>query len=130
MNQAKDYDLIIQLFEKYLSHKTTKTTTMLGFKKYLLSGQGFPSWLVKNLMGQIKYDPNLAFHVNTFLEHYLVEGMLLGTVKDTAAKLILKNKFGYSENPTPEVEDKGKTARTIKLIPAVKVAEIAESSHE
>ncbi len=118
---AKDYDLIINLFDKYLAHKKTKTLTEIGFRKYLFSEQAFPGWLVKNIMSQIHRDPDLGYHVGTYLEHYIVEGMLLGTIKETAAKLVLKNKYGYEENPIKAVEDKSKTVRTIRMIPAVKV---------
>ena len=120
MQTAKDYDLIINLFDKYIVHKKTKSLTEVGFRKYLLTEQAFPSWLVKSIMHQIKKDPNLHYHVHTYLEHYILEGMLLGLIKETAAKIVLKNKYDYEENPVNQVEDKSKQVRTIRLIPAVK----------
>ncbi len=115
MNEAKDYDLIITLFDKFLKHKTTKTITDMGFRKYLLKEQIFPAWLVKNLMRQINYDPNLSYHIRSYTESYLIEGMLLGTLKDSAVKLILKNKFGYEENPVKTIDDRTQTVRTITM---------------
>ena len=119
MQSAKDYDLIINLFDKYLGHKKTKTLTEVGFRKYLMQEQAYPAWLVKSIMHQIKLDKDLHYHVHTYLEHYIVEGMMLGLIKETAAKLVLKNKYDYEENPTKAIEDKGKSVRTIKMIPAV-----------
>ena len=120
-SEAKDYDLIVGLFEKYTDHKKTKVMTEIGFRKYLLTEQGFPAWMVRGIMQQIKQDVNLAYHIGTLLEHHIVEGMLLGTLKESACKLALKNKFGWEENPIKQVEDKNKKVKTIKLIPATKV---------
>ena len=122
MQDAKDYDLIVKIFEKYMEHKKTKVLSEVGFKKYLLAEQAFPAWLVKNMMRQIKMDTNLNFHIHTYLEAYLVEGMMLGTIKDTAAKLVLKNKYAYEENPVALIEEKGKSVKTIRMIPAVKAS--------
>lgn len=122
MITAKDYDLIVKLFEKYIDHKLTKVLSEAGFRKYLLKEQAYPAWLVKSVMHQIKMDPNLHFHIHTFLEAYLIEGMMLGTLKDTAAKMMLKNKYSYEENPTVAIENKGKAVRTIKMLPATKTA--------
>ncbi len=119
--EAKDYDLIIKLFEKYLIHKKTKSLTEVGFRKYMLTEQLFPAWLVKSLVKQIQQDMNLHYHIHTYLEHYVLEGVLLGTIKEGAGKLVLKNKYGYDENPVRQLaDDHNKTVRTIKLIPAVK----------
>ena len=120
MQDAKDYATIITTFEKYMEHRKTKVLSEIGFKKYLLAEQAYPAWLVKAIMKQIKQDQNLYFHIHTYIEAYLVEGMMLGTIKDTAAKMLLKNKYAYEENPTAILEDKGKTVRTIRMIPAVK----------
>ncbi len=80
------------------------------------------------MMKQINQDPNLSFHIDTYLEHWILEGMLLGTVKETAAKLVLKNRYAYEENPTKEIEDKSKGVRMIRLVPAVKPLELSENS--
>ena len=119
MQTAKDYDLIVNLFDKYIANKKTKSLTEVGFRKYLLVEQAFPAWLVKSIMQQIKKDPNLSYHISTFLEHYVLEGMLLGLIKETAAKLVLKNKYGYEENPVKAIADKGNQVRSIKFVPAV-----------
>ena len=127
MQTAKDYDLIVNLFNKYIANKKTKSLTEVGFRKYLLTEQMFPSWLVKSIMQQIKKDPNLSFHIHTYLEHYILEGCLLGTIKEAAAKLVLKNKYGYEESPTKVLADKSAGVRTINLTAAVKPPELLEN---
>ena len=69
-------------------------------------------------MLQIKQDLNLAYHIGTLLEHYLIEGMLLGTLKETACKLALKNSFGWEENPIKQIEDKKGKTKTIRMVAA------------
>lgn len=118
--EAKDYDMIVNLFEKYTAHKKTKVLTETGFRKYLLQEQAYPAWLVRSLLQQVKQDMNLAYHIGTLLEHYLIEGMLLGTLKETACKLALKNSFGWEENPVKQLADKGKAVKTIRMVAATK----------
>ena len=40
--EAKDYDMIVGLFDKYTNHKKTKVLTETGFRKYLLQEQAYP----------------------------------------------------------------------------------------
>lgn len=99
LKQAPDYHQIVALFNKYIEHRKSRVLTMVGFSKYLLQDHAMPAWLVRNLKRQIKYDPNLSFHLGTVLEDFIVTGMLTGTLKESASKLILKNKFDYQESP-------------------------------
>ncbi len=100
IQEAQDYHQVVALFNKYLKHKTTRVPTQPGFYKFLLIEHSMPAWLVSSLKKQIKLDPRLSFHVNTILEEFLLTGMLTGTLKEGACKLILKNKHGYEESPT------------------------------
>ena len=127
---AKDYDLIVKIFDKYVEHTKTKVLSDSGFKRYLLQVQAFPAWLVRDVMRQIEYDENLRFHIHTYLEAYLVEGMLLGTIKDTGAKMMLKNKFGYEENPTKQIEEGKSTTKRIVFVPAQKPAQIEHKGEQ
>ncbi len=116
---AENYYQIVSLFEKYMNDKASRVLTMVGFFKYMLVKHNMPAWLVKNLKKQIKFDPNLSFHLNTILEDYIVTGMLTGTLKESGAKLILKNKFDYQESPTVLEESTDAKIKQIVYRPAV-----------
>ena len=96
---AADYRQIIALFDKYINHKKTRVMTQAGFWRYLLLEQQIPAWLTKQLKKQVKLDPNLTFHINTVIEDHILTGALTGTLKESSCKLLLKNQFGYEENP-------------------------------
>lgn len=116
---APDYDMIVIVFEKFLTHKTTRSRTESAFRTYLLREQGFPAYLVRNVMYQIHKDENLAFHIGSYLEEYLVTGMLTGILKESACKFALKNKFGWQDDPGPkDIDNKGKSIKSIKIVKA------------
>ena len=116
---ATDYHQIVNLFNKYIEHKKSRVLTMVGFSKYLLKEHEMPAWLVRNLRLQIKFDPNLSFHLNMVLEDFIVTGMLTGTIKESGAKLILKNQFGYVENPDANSHETDAKIKQITYRPAV-----------
>ncbi len=115
---STDYMQIVSLFDKYMKDKTTRVLTHAGFWKFLIVQHAMPAWLVRNLKRQVKLDPNLAFHIDTVIEDFLLTGSLTGTLKDSAVKLLLKNKFGYEEAPTVISEETQKV-KTITYRPAV-----------
>jgi len=110
---AQDYNQIVALFDKYTAHKKTRVLTHAGFWKYLLTDQSLPAWLVKQLKRQTKLDPNLAFHIDTVIEDHILTGSLLGILKESSCKLVLKNKFGWEENPTKLEVDAVATTRQV-----------------
>jgi len=110
---AQDYNQIIALFNKYSEHKKTRVMTHVGFWKFLLTDQSLPAWLVKQLKRQTKLDPNLAFHIDTVIEDHILTGSLTGVLKESSCKLILKNKFGWEENPVKLDADTTVTTRQV-----------------
>ncbi len=107
---SQDYNQIVALHLKYTQDKKTRVPTVTGFWKYLLVSQGIPAWLIRQLKRQYKLDPNLAFHLDTVEEDFILTGALTGTLKEATAKLVLKNKHGYIENPAEKTD--GQTAVT------------------
>lgn len=116
--QSEDFHQIVALHNKYTQDKKTRTPTVTGFWKYLLVTQSMPSWLVRQLKKQYKQDPNLAFHLDTIEEDFLLTGALTGTLKESTAKLVLKSKYGYEENPTKIEEEAEAVTRQISYRPA------------
>ena len=110
---SQDYNQIVQLFDKFREHKKTRVLSMIGFWRFLLQEQNLPAWLVRQLKKQVKMDPNLSFHLNTFVEDFVLTGALTGTLKESMCKLVLKNSYGYEENPS--VVDDTSTAATAQI---------------
>lgn len=118
--ESKDYHQILTLFDKYMNDKKTRTVTHVGFYKFMLTTLQIPAWIVKDLKRQIKQDPRLKFHLDTIIEDFLLTGALTGTLKEGAVKLVLKNKFGYEENPAPSDDHSANVTRQVTYRAATK----------
>ena len=113
MYQSPDNTRITNLFERYMNDPKSRAPTEKGFYKYLLRDLQLPAWIVQYIKGEIKKDQNLHFHLHTVLEATLAEGALLGRVKEGPAKLLLKNNYGYTENPEADSEGQGTTRKLV-----------------
>ena len=118
IQNAQDYNKIVQLFDSYTKHKKSRVLTHVGFWRFLLLEHSVPAWIVKQLKRQVKLDPNLAFHIDTVIEDHILTGALTGVLKESSCKLVLKNKFGYEESPTLADTETAQKVKTVTYRPA------------